>query len=137
MIEARHSAKMYVKENIKQVGTSWHLPMPELAAYPGAVPLMIGKDPMKPAFRAPLYLQELLYEFNLEVARRQKEEPALAAAEGAEPGAMTGLKDRVKRTPLGILPRTRVPYCAPCSPNTYPTCRHSANLVSSPCTVPF
>lgn len=79
MIEARHSAKTYVKENIKRVGTSWHLPMPELAAYPGAVPLMIGKDAMKPAFRAPLYLQELLYEFNLEVARRQKEEPALTA----------------------------------------------------------
>jgi hypothetical protein len=96
MIEARHSAKTYVKENIKRIGTSWHLPMPELAAYPGAVPLMIGKDPMKPAFRAPLYLQELLYEFNLEVARRQKEEPALTADAGAEPGAMTGLKDRVK-----------------------------------------
>jgi hypothetical protein len=90
-----------------------------LAAYPGAVPLMIGKDPMKPAFRAPLYLQELLYEFNLEVARRQKEEPALTADEGAEPGAMTGLRDL-----LGILSRTRgVPYCAPCSPNTCPTCR--------------
>src|ERR1700729_1224173 len=106
MIEARHSAKTYVKENIKRVGTSWHLPMPELAAYPGAVPLMIGKDPMKPAFRAPLYLQELLYEFNLEVARRQKEEPALTADAGAEPGAMTGLKDRVKR-PAGHLTARR------------------------------
>jgi hypothetical protein len=50
---------------------------------------VIGKDPMNPPFRAPLYLMELLYEFNLEVARRQKEEPALITAdEGAEPGAL-------------------------------------------------
>jgi hypothetical protein len=71
-------AKRYVQENIKQskngTGKGYALPMPGLVAYPNsAVPFKIGGKVVPVSNScASLYLAELMYEFNLEVAKREK-----------------------------------------------------------------
>ena len=62
-------AKAYVKANIRETEKGYHCKMPDLVAYPaGADTMMIGKPVDQVS--APLLLAELLYEFNMEVARR-------------------------------------------------------------------
>jgi len=67
-------AKAYVKANIRETEKGYHCEMPDLVAYPaGAVTMMIGKPVDQVS--APLLLAELLYEFNMEVARRTTGKP--------------------------------------------------------------
>ena len=67
-------AKKYVAENIIRSprDAGWYLPMPVLKAYPnGGVPFMAGDKNLTRGSTVVLYLAELQFEFENEVARRE------------------------------------------------------------------